>query len=117
MEKPTEYTLSLKVTGDMTAWPIGKAGENILSTPRMIELAERTTLGLARSYHLPGMTSVGAEIRCRHLAPTPVGMEVRCVARLVSVEGRKMRFTFEVFDDNGKCGEGEHLRIMVKEKE
>ncbi len=116
MDKPTEYTLTRTVTKEMTASAIGKAGENIFSTPDMIRLAELTTLSLAKYYHPAGMTSVGAEIRCRHLAPTPVGMQVRAVARLKSIEGRKMRFDFEIFDENGKCGEGEHLRITVPDR-
>ena len=43
-------------------------------------------------------------------------MQVTAVARLRSVERRKLWFDLEVFDEKGKCGEGSHLRIMVAPK-
>ena len=122
MEKPTEYTLTWEVTDEMTAKRIGSAGSKILSTPNMavsythLTLMEAAALELAKAYLDEGMTTVGAEIHCRHLAPTPVGMKVSATARLRSIERRKMWFDIEVNDEKGKCGEGSHLRIMVAPK-
>ena len=116
MEKPTEYTLTWEVTDEMTAKRIGSAGSKILSTPNMVALMEAAALELAKAYLDDGMTTVGAEIHCRHLAPTPVGMKVSATARLRSIERRKMWFDIEVNDEKGKCGEGSHLRIMVAPK-
>ena len=116
MGKPTEYTLTWEVTDEMTAKRIGSAGSKILSTPNMVALMEGAALELAKAYLDDGMTTVGAEIHCRHLAPTPVGMKVSATAKLRSIERRKMWFDLEVFDEKGKCGEGSHLRIMVTPK-
>ena len=116
MDRPTEYTLTWTVTDDMTAKRIGSAGSNILSTPNMVALMEAASLELAKAYLDEGMTTVGAEIHCRHLAPTPVGMKVSATTRLRSIERRKMWFDIEVNDEMGKCGEGSHLRIMVNPK-
>ncbi len=116
MEKPTECSLTWEVTDEMTAKRIGSAGSKILSTPNMVALMEAAALELAKAYLDEGMTTVGAEIHCRHLAPTPVGMKVTATARLRSIERRKMWFGIEVNDEKGKCGEGSHLRIMVAPK-
>ena len=116
MEKPVEYSLTWEVTDDMTAKRIGSAGSKILSTPNMVALMEDAALELAKAYLDEGMTTVGAEIHCRHLAPTPVGMKVTATAKLRSIERRKMWFDIEVNDEKGKCGEGSHLRIMVTPK-
>ena len=116
MEKPTEYTLTWTVTDDMTAKRIGSAGSKILSTPNMVALMEGAALELAKAYLEEGQTTVGAEIHCRHLAPTPVGMKVSATARLRSIERRKLWFDIEVNDEKGKCGEGSHLRIMVSQQ-
>ena len=113
MEKPTEYTLTWTVTDEMTAKRIGGAGSKILSTPNMVALMEATALELAKAYLDEGMNTVGAEIHCRHLAPTPVGMKVSATAKLRSIERRKMWFDIAVNDEKGKCGEGSHLRIMI----
>ena len=116
MERPTEYSLTWEVTDDMTAKRIGSAGSKILSTPNMVALMEATALELAKAYLAEDQTTVGAEIHCRHLAPTPVGMKVTATARLRSIERRKMWFDIEVNDEKGKCGEGSHLRIMVSQQ-
>ena len=116
MEKPTEYTLTWEVTDEMTAKRIGSAGSKILSTPNMVALMEATALELAKAYLAEDQTTVGAEIHCRHLAPTPVGMKVSATARLREIERRKMWFDIEVNDEKGKCGEGSHLRIMVSQQ-
>ena len=116
MSKPTEYTLTWEVTDEMTAKRIGSAGSKILSTPNMVALMEATALELAKAYLEEGETTVGAEIHCRHLAPTPVGMKVSATARLREIERRKMWFDIEVNDEKGKCGEGSHLRIKVTQK-
>ena len=77
---------------------------------------EDAALELAKSYLEEGQTTVGAEIHCRHLAPTPVGMKVTATAKLRSIERRKLWFDIEVNDEKGKCGEGSHLRIIVNSK-
>ena len=117
MEKPTQYTLTEVVTDEMTAKRIGTAGAKILSTPNMLGLMEGAALELAKCYLDEGMTTVGVEAHVKHLASTPVGMKVSAVATLRSIERRKMWFDIEVHDENGKCGEGSHLRIMVQNKD
>ena len=116
MEKPTQFTLTWEVTDDMTAKRIGGAGAKIFSTPNMVALMEACALELARAYLTEDQTTVGAEIHCRHLAPTPVGMKVTATARLREIERRKMWFDIEVHDEKGKCGEGSHLRISIPQK-
>ena len=116
MEKPTSYTLTEVVTDEMTAKRIGSAGAKILSTPNMLALMEGAALTLAKEYLDEGMTTVGVEAHVKHLASTPVGMKVSATATLRSIERRKMWFDIVVEDENGKCGEGSHLRIMVPQK-
>lgn len=111
--KPTEHSLTWEVTDEMTAKRIGSAGSKILSTPNMVALMEACALEMAKAYLEEGETTVGAEIHCKHLAPTPVGMKVTATATLRSIERRKMWFDIVVNDEKGKCGEGSHLRIKV----
>lgn len=113
MERPTEHTVTWTVTDEMTAKRIGGAGNKILSTPNMVALMEEAALELAKAYLEEGQTTVGVQILCKHLASTPVGMKVSATARLRSIERRKMWFDLEVNDEKGRCGEGEHLRIIV----
>ena len=77
----------------------------------------KAALELAKYYLDEGLTTVGVEAHVKHLASTPVGMKVSAIATLRSIERRKMWFDIEVHDENGKCGEGSHLRIMVQNKD
>ena len=117
MDKPVQHTLTWTVTDDMTAKRIGTAGAKILSTPNLLALMEACSLELAQMYLDEGMTTVGVEAHVKHLASTPVGMKITATSTLRSVERRKMWFDIVVHDKNGKCGEGEHLRIMVPNKD
>lgn len=117
MEKPTSYTLTWEVTDEMTAKRIGSAGAKILSTPNMLALMEAASIELAKNYLDDGMTTVGVEAHIRHLASTPVGMKVSATTTLRSIERRKIWFDIVVNDENGKCGEGSHLRIIVPNKD
>ena len=113
MEKPTEYTLTWEVTDEMTAKRIGSAGSKILSTPNMVALMEAAALELAKAYLDEGMTTVGAEIHCRHLAPTPVGMKVWAESEVTLVDGKRIELKVAAYDQAGKIGEGTHQRFIV----
>ena len=114
-EKRTEYSLTWTVTDDMTAKRIGSAGSKILSTPNMVALMEDAALELAKDYLEEGQTTVGAEIHCRHLAPTPVGMKVSATAEVtgVSANGKMITFKVAASDEEGLIGEGTHTRAVI----
>ena len=61
----------------------------------------------------PGQTSVGTSLDVRHVAATPMGKQVRAAAELTAVEGRKLTFCVEAYDEHGKIGEGTHVRFIV----
>jgi predicted thioesterase len=74
---------------------------------------ERACMALIQP-HLPGgRTSVGVELRLRHLAPTPLGGTVWIRAELVGVDGERLRFEARLWDDEGPVGECEHTRHVV----
>jgi predicted thioesterase len=51
----------------------------------------------------------------RHLAATPIGMQVHARAQLKSVEGRKLAFKIQAWDELELIGEADHERVMVDE--
>jgi fluoroacetyl-CoA thioesterase len=91
----------------------GESLPPVLSAPRMISLMERTAHETILPYLPEGQTSVGAVVNIRHLAATPVGMTVRFRAELLEVDGRRLRFKVEAWDQIDKIGEGEHERFII----
>jgi predicted thioesterase len=43
-------------------------------------------------------------------------MKVTATATLRSIERKKLWFDLVVNDEKGKCGEGEHLRVIINSK-
>jgi predicted thioesterase len=68
----------------------------------------------ALSAHLePGTTTVGGHIDVQHLAATPVGMKVRARAELTAVEGRRLTFRIQAWDERELIGEAQHHRFVI----
>ncbi|MGB7540147.1 MAG: thioesterase family protein [Anaerolineales bacterium] len=110
------HEMSMTVTPERTAKHLETGTTAVLSTPSMVWLVEHAAQVLAQR-HLPdGQTTVGAEVFVRHLAPTPLGMRVTAKVRIDEVDGRRIVFSAEVFDEKEKVGEGRHVRVIVDQK-
>jgi fluoroacetyl-CoA thioesterase len=96
-----------------TAVHLGSGGVHFLATPIMVALMEAAARNLVDPKLEPGHMSVGTALNIKHLAATPLGMRVRARAELESVEGRKLNFKVEAFDEGEKIGEGAHTRAVI----
>jgi len=85
----------------------------VWSTPDMIEKMEAVCAVLVAPLLAEGQITVGARNDVSHLAATPVGMTVRVRATLAEIDGRKLTFNVEAFDEKEKVGEGIHVRFVV----
>jgi len=103
----------LVVREEDTAQHLGSGNVAVLATPRMIALMEGASVKAVDHLLPSGQATVGSEIRVRHLAATPQGMEVTVHSELVEVEGRRLTFKVEAFDEGEKIGEGTHIRFII----
>jgi len=92
---------------------IGLERARVLSTPHLIGFLEITARNLLIGFLAPGQDSVGTHVEIRHLAATPIGMRVVFRAEIASVDGRRVRFKLEAFDEREKVAEGSHERFIV----
>jgi fluoroacetyl-CoA thioesterase len=101
------------VTEDNTAKHLGSGNVEVFATPEMVRLMEEA--GVAAVDHLlpEGQRTVGVSLNVRHLAATPLGMSVTVHAELVKVEGRRLIFRVEAFDEVEQVGEGTHERYII----
>ena len=103
------------VTDADTASKWGSGLVPVFSTPALVGLMESTAVAVLTGCISPGQTTVGGHIDVRHLAATPVGMTVRAKAALTAVEGRKLFFKIQAWDEVELIGEAEHERFVIDE--
>jgi fluoroacetyl-CoA thioesterase len=101
------------VTEADTAAALGSGLVPALSTPTVLALVERATVGALDGALEAGATTVGARVELDHLLPTPVGATVRVAATLERVEGRRLRFAVEVREGDRLAASGHVTRVIV----
>jgi predicted thioesterase len=103
----------VRVEAENLASAYGSGSIEVFGTPGLVALMERAACAAVASHLADGQTTVGTRIDVRHLAATPAGLEVRATAELTHVDGRRLIFNVEAFDDAEKIGEGTHERMIV----
>jgi len=84
------------------------------STPSMVAHFEGLCLKLLQKHLDAGETSVGYRVDIKHTAPTPIGMQVTVKGKVKEVDGRKVVFEVEAYNQTGaKIGEGIHERRVI----
>jgi len=104
---------TLLVTTDVAISFLGADGPRVLSTPNMIQNMEMTCRNLVLQFLEPGHDTVGTHVNVAHLAAAPMGVSVRFLAEITGVDGRRVTFHVEAWDEKEKIGEGTHERGII----
>ena len=102
------------VTKDTTAAALGSGLLEVYATPAMVALMEETCMRSVQEELEEGCGTVGTGLTIHHISATPVGMKVRCASKLVEVDGRKLVFDVQAFDEAGLIGQGTHERFIIE---
>ena len=95
---------------------LGSGSKSFYSTPAMIALMERTSISVLQPYLEEGENSVGVKVNVSHLAATTIGQKVRCKSTVEAINGRRIVFAVEVYNEKEKIGEGTHERAVIHPK-
>lgn len=113
LEPGLQATVEETVTEAMTAERLGSGDVPVLGTPALLAMIEAAAVAAVADHLDDGDTTVGSALELDHVAPTPVGVRVEATAALREVEGRRLRFAFEVTDPAGPVARGSHVRVIV----
>lgn len=92
----------------------GDSRATVFSTPNMILLMERAAREALREYLEPGEESVGVDVNVQHIAGATIGATVRGIAKVTSVDGRRVTFDVEAWCGERLIGRGTHSRAIVQ---
>ena len=107
--------VGMTVSEAETAVHMGSGNIAVYATPALVALMENSAVRALEDHLPPGQTTVGGRIDVRHLAATPIGMRVNAQAELVEVQGRKLSFRIQAWDEVEQIGEASHTRFIVDE--
>lgn len=86
----------------------------VLATGYLVGMMELACLhGLMPFVDWPREQSLGTMVSFSHMAPTPPGMTLRIRGEVLAVDGRRVRFRIEAWDDLEKVCEGIHERHLI----
>ncbi|MFP5223979.1 MAG: thioesterase family protein [Actinomycetota bacterium] len=116
MDGPTEGlqgSAALTVTKGLTARAIGSGDLEVFGSPALLAILEEAACRALDGTIADDKTHVGVSVQMEHLASTKVGAQVRAEARLVSVDGSKLRFECSAFEGDKLIGRATHLRVVA----
>jgi fluoroacetyl-CoA thioesterase len=117
IEAGRTFSRQTRVEEWMTAEKAGNKGVDVLSTPMLLQLIEDAAIACVAPALSEGEITLATQIDLEHHKPVPVGFIVRTEVELVLVDGPRISFAVQVFDEQEAVAEGTHERyIMEREK-
>lgn len=86
---------------------------DVYATPSMIAMMEGAAMYSVQPYLDEGCSTVGSLVNIKHIAPTPEGAKVWCDCELLEIDGSRLVFRCEAYDEFGMIGEGTHERFII----
>lgn len=113
METGIKGEVVFTVDASGSAREMGSGALDVLATPKMIAMLEKAAWESVQPFLEEGFGTVGTLMNVTHEAATPFGMKVTCTSELVAIDGKKLTFCVEAFDEKGRIGGGQHERFIV----
>ncbi len=92
----------------------GTVMPQVFATGYMVGLMEFACIKFINPHiDWPRQQTVGIHVNVSHTAATPAGMTVTIRGRLEKVDGRKLSFFLEAYDNQDKISQGTHDRFII----
>lgn len=91
--------------------------DDMLATPSCIDMVIRAAADATNKYLPEGFVTIGLSVNYIHDAPTVLGMTINVKATLVKIDGKRLVYEVEAWDELGTVGHGIHERLVVQQTE
>ena len=112
---PLGLVAEAKVVVDerLLATTMGSGSVAVYATPAMVALMEAAAVNALAPALSEGLSSVGIALEIKHLAATPLGQQVHARAEVIQVQGSKVTFRVQAWDEHELIGDGTHVRYVI----
>lgn len=107
------FTQEITVRHEDTAAVYGSGKLEVFATPALVALMENTAIRCLENKLDAESDTVGIEINVKHVKATLVGRPVHCKATISEIDGRRIRFEIEAWDDVATIGTAIHDRFVI----
>lgn len=107
------FSRQTRVEEWMTAEKAGNKGVDVLSTPQLVQLVEEAAMACVGPLLDEDQITLGTHIDLEHHKPVPVGFIVRTEVEVVLIDGPRISFAVQVFDEQEAVAEGTHERYIM----
>lgn len=97
----------------LTAKNVESGSLDVLATPALITLIEKTAWQCVEPFLDQNETTVGTFVSVNHTKPTPLGLKVTCLTEVVEVNGREITFLSTCFDEIEQIANATHKRFII----
>ena len=104
------------VDDGLTAQVAGSGTLPVFATPWMCALMEKAAWTAVAPALNPGESTVGTKLNISHLSATPVGLKVWAESEVTGVDGKRIEFSVNAYDEKGLIGSGTHERFVVTDQ-
>lgn len=113
IESGKKFRQEITVQSKDTAIAYGSGSLQVFATPALVALMENTAVKCLQGTLEEGTDTVGVEINVRHIKATATGQKVACEATITEVDGRRICFNIEAWDEKGQIGVATHDRFII----
>lgn len=113
LETGKTYTQEITVTTKDTALAYGSGHLEVFATPALAALMENTAVHCLEGSLEKDADTVGIEIDIQHTKATGIGRKVSCKATVTEIDGRRIRFEIEAWDEKSPIGHAIHDRFII----
>jgi predicted thioesterase len=107
------YSLQSRVEEWMTAEKTGNKGVDVLSTSVLVQMVETAAIHCIGPILSTGQVTLGTHIDLEQSKLVPVGFIVRTEVEVVMLDGPRVSFAVQVFDEQEAVAEGTHERYII----
>jgi predicted thioesterase len=101
---------------EMAASRFHESSPRVLSTPSLLTFMQTTCADVLAPFLDRGEMAVSIKIEMSHLASTPIGMVITIRAEVIRVDGRRIYFKVEAFDEMEKIAQGYNDMFIIDEE-